>query len=33
MRLGAWVSNQRSRTATLSPDGVEQLAAIGMRWT
>ncbi|MEU0119976.1 Helicase associated domain protein [Streptomyces bobili] len=32
-RLGAWVSNQRSRAATLSPQRVEQLAAIGMRWS
>ncbi|GAP52382.1 helicase [Streptomyces azureus] len=33
MKLGAWVSNQRSRAATLSPERVEQLTAIGMRWT
>ncbi|MEU1711109.1 Helicase associated domain protein [Streptomyces sp. NPDC005706] len=33
LRLGAWVSNQRSRAATLSPERVEQLATIGMRWT
>ncbi|MGW7530594.1 Helicase associated domain protein [Streptomyces sp. NPDC054783] len=33
LRLGAWVSNQRSRAATLSPERVEQLSAIGMRWT
>jgi hypothetical protein len=32
-RLGAWVSNQRSRAATLSKDRREQLSAIGMRWT
>ncbi|MFI2292947.1 DEAD/DEAH box helicase [Streptomyces niveus] len=31
--LGAWVSNQRSRAATLSPERVEQLSTIGMRWT
>ncbi|MFJ4082779.1 Helicase associated domain protein [Streptomyces iakyrus] len=31
-RLGAWVSNQRSRAASLSPERVEQLSAIGMRW-
>ncbi|WP_369215493.1 DEAD/DEAH box helicase [Streptomyces flavofungini] len=31
--LGAWVSNQRSRAATLSPERVERLSAIGMRWT
>ncbi|MEU5537503.1 Helicase associated domain protein [Streptomyces sp. NPDC020362] len=33
LKLGAWISNQRSRAATLSPDRVEQLSAIGMRWT
>ncbi|MFI1376101.1 helicase associated domain-containing protein [Streptomyces longwoodensis] len=33
LRLGGWVSNQRSRAASLSPDRVEQLSAIGMRWT
>lgn len=32
-RLGAWVSNQRSRAASLTPERVEQLSAIGMRWT
>ncbi len=32
VRLGAWVSNQRSRAATLTPERVEQLSAIGMRW-
>ncbi|WP_342671637.1 helicase associated domain-containing protein [Streptomyces longwoodensis] len=32
LRLGGWVSNQRSRAASLSPDRVEQLSAIGMRW-
>ncbi|MGZ2359448.1 Helicase associated domain protein [Streptomyces sp. 372A] len=32
-RLGAWISNQRSRAATLSQERVEQLSAIGMRWT
>ncbi|MFI9262737.1 Helicase associated domain protein [Streptomyces sioyaensis] len=32
-RLGAWTSNQRSRAATLSPERVEQLSAIGMRWS
>ncbi|MFE2736254.1 helicase associated domain-containing protein, partial [Streptomyces sp. NPDC059349] len=31
-RLGAWVGNQRSRAETLSPERVEQLSAIGMRW-
>ncbi|MFF8646611.1 helicase associated domain-containing protein [Streptomyces sp. NPDC015345] len=32
-RLGAWVSNQRSRAATLSEDRREQLSSIGMRWS
>ncbi|WP_437109214.1 helicase associated domain-containing protein [Streptomyces sp. enrichment culture] len=29
--FGAWVSNQRSRAATLTPERVEPLSAIGMR--
>ncbi|MFI8301376.1 Helicase associated domain protein [Streptomyces nigra] len=33
LRLGAWVGNQRSRAATLSSERVEQLSAIGMRWS
>jgi hypothetical protein len=33
LRIGAWVGNQRSRAAALSPERVEQLSAIGMRWT
>ncbi|MEU7260580.1 Helicase associated domain protein [Streptomyces rimosus] len=33
LRLGAWIANQRSRAATLPPERVEQLSAIGMRWT
>ncbi|MER6470914.1 DEAD/DEAH box helicase [Streptomyces collinus] len=33
VKLGAWVSNQRSRAATLTPERIEQLANIGMRWT
>ncbi|MET9453142.1 DEAD/DEAH box helicase [Streptomyces cinerochromogenes] len=33
LRLGAWISNQRSRAATLTPERVEQLSNIGMRWT
>ncbi|MFD4034728.1 Helicase associated domain protein [Streptomyces sp. NPDC058637] len=32
LRLGAWVGNQRSRVATLTPERVELLSAIGMRW-
>ncbi len=31
-KLGAWIGNQRSRAATLSPERVELLSAIGMRW-
>ncbi|MEW2577808.1 DEAD/DEAH box helicase [Streptomyces syringium] len=33
LRLGAWISNQRSRAATLSPERMELLSAIAMRWT
>ncbi|WP_457464956.1 helicase associated domain-containing protein [Streptomyces sp. TE5632] len=33
LRLGAWIGNQRSRAATLSPERVELLSAIGMRWS
>ncbi|MFI9343957.1 helicase associated domain-containing protein [Streptomyces sp. NPDC052773] len=33
IKLGAWVSNQRSRAATLTPERIEQLSTIGMRWT
>jgi hypothetical protein len=33
LKLGSWISNQRSRAATLSPERVEQLTEIGMRWT
>ncbi|WP_306790950.1 DEAD/DEAH box helicase [Streptomyces sp. JV178] len=32
LRLGAWVSNQRSRAATLAEDRRKQLSAIGLRW-
>ncbi|MFJ9623334.1 Helicase associated domain protein [Streptomyces sp. NPDC101181] len=32
-RLGAWVNNQRSRAAGLSPERVEQLSTVGMRWS
>ncbi|MEU6919569.1 DEAD/DEAH box helicase [Streptomyces olindensis] len=32
VKLGAWISNQRSRAATLSEERVEQLSVIGMRW-
>ncbi|MFG2776052.1 Helicase associated domain protein [Streptomyces sp. NPDC048350] len=33
IRLGAWIGNQRSRAATLTPERMEQLSAIGMRWS
>ncbi|MCT2548690.1 DEAD/DEAH box helicase [Streptomyces atratus] len=33
IRLGSWIGNQRSRAATLSPERVEQLSQVGMRWT
>ncbi|WP_331730502.1 Helicase associated domain protein [Streptomyces sp. NBC_01174] len=33
LKLGAWVANQRSRAATLTSERVEQLSAVGMRWT
>ncbi|MFE5753790.1 Helicase associated domain protein [Streptomyces massasporeus] len=33
LRLGAWIGNQRSRAAILSAERVEQLSAIGMRWS
>jgi superfamily II DNA or RNA helicase len=33
VRLGAWIGNQRSRAATLSPERIEQLSSIGMRWS
>ncbi|MFI8203580.1 helicase associated domain-containing protein [Streptomyces sp. NPDC085937] len=32
LKLGVWAGNQRSRAATLSPERVERLSAIGMRW-
>ncbi|WP_443742942.1 helicase associated domain-containing protein [Streptomyces parvulus] len=32
LKLGAWIGNQRSRAATLAPERVELLSAIGMRW-
>ncbi|MFF4038445.1 helicase associated domain-containing protein [Streptomyces sp. NPDC001816] len=33
IKLGAWINNQRSRAATLTTERIEQLSAIGMRWT
>jgi hypothetical protein len=32
VKLGAWTSNQRSRAAALTPERIEQLSTIGMRW-
>lgn len=32
VKLGAWIGNQRSRAAALSPERMERLSAIGMRW-
>ncbi|WP_425586892.1 helicase associated domain-containing protein [Streptomyces yanii] len=32
LKLGAWIGNQRSRAATLTPERIEKLSAIGMRW-
>ncbi|ROQ23622.1 helicase associated protein [Streptomyces sp. PanSC19] len=31
-KLGAWIGNQRSRAATLTPERIELLSAIGMHW-
>ncbi|MFH8342715.1 Helicase associated domain protein [Streptomyces sp. AM6-12] len=33
LRLGAWIGNQRSRAETLTPERIELLSAIGMRWS
>ncbi len=33
LRLGAWIGNQRSRVAALTPERIELLSAIGMRWS
>ncbi|ALO98648.1 hypothetical protein SHL15_9266 [Streptomyces hygroscopicus subsp. limoneus] len=33
LTLGAWIESQRSRAAALSPERVELLSAIGMRWS
>lgn len=32
LRLGAWINNQRTRATTLTPQRIEQLTQIGMRW-
>ncbi|WP_405566905.1 helicase associated domain-containing protein [Streptomyces sp. NBC_01167] len=33
LRVGAWVRKRRSRAAALMPERMEQLSAIGMRWS
>jgi superfamily II DNA or RNA helicase len=33
LRLGAWIANQRSRAASLTPDRTAALTALGMRWS
>lgn len=33
LKLGAWINNQRTRAATLTPERIEQLSKVGMRWT
>lgn len=32
IRLGSWIGNQRNRAATLTPERIEQLSQISMRW-
>ncbi|WP_420718190.1 helicase associated domain-containing protein [Streptomyces sp. H34-S4] len=32
LKLGMWVDNQRRRAAPLSPERVELLSKVGMRW-
>ncbi|MEY2233530.1 helicase associated domain-containing protein [Streptomyces sp. BF23-19] len=32
VRLGAWISQQRTKAPKLTPDRVEQLSALDMRW-
>ncbi|MEU9234532.1 helicase associated domain-containing protein [Streptomyces subrutilus] len=31
-QLGTWVDNQRRRAAALTPEQMEQLSKVGMRW-
>ncbi|MFE2601642.1 helicase associated domain-containing protein [Streptomyces sp. NPDC059396] len=33
IKLGAWIGNQRSRAAAFTPERVEQLSAIRIRWS
>ncbi|MEU0103683.1 helicase associated domain-containing protein [Streptomyces sp. NPDC006267] len=32
-QAGAWIGKQRSRAAMLTPERMEKLSAIGMRWS
>ncbi|WP_234437857.1 helicase associated domain-containing protein [Streptomyces sp. WM6368] len=32
LKLGTWVDNQRRRAATLTPEMIELLSKVGMRW-
>ncbi|WP_310729523.1 helicase associated domain-containing protein, partial [Streptomyces sp. N2A] len=32
LKLGTWISNQRSRATSLTPERIEQLTTVGMRW-
>ncbi|MFE8937919.1 Helicase associated domain protein [Streptomyces sp. NPDC007872] len=32
LKLGTWIGNQRTRATSLSPERIEQLSRIGMRW-
>ncbi|MFJ6721671.1 helicase associated domain-containing protein [Streptomyces sp. NPDC091259] len=32
LKLRTWVDNQRRRAATLTPERMEQLSKVGMRW-
>ncbi|WP_420713603.1 helicase associated domain-containing protein [Streptomyces sp. WM4235] len=32
LKLGTWVDNQRRRATTLTPERMEQLSKVGMRW-
>ncbi|WP_051716256.1 helicase associated domain-containing protein [Streptomyces bikiniensis] len=33
LEFGAWISDLRSRAASLTPERIGQLSRIGMRWT
>lgn len=32
LKVGTWIDNQRRRAATLTPERVDQLSKVGMRW-